>query len=50
MLNADIAADSLTKPLIKDKYKAFKKQLGIKISRSLADRLGWIQTENAKLW
>ena len=40
--SADIAADSLTKPFIKDKYKAFKKQLGIKTSRSLADRLGWI--------
>ena len=40
VLNADIVADSLTKPFIKDKYKAFKKQLGIKTSRSLADRLG----------
>ena len=39
MPSADIVADSLTKPLIKDKYKAFKKQLGIKTSRSLADRL-----------
>ena len=37
--SVDIAADSLTIPLIKDKYKAFKKQLGIKTSRSLVDRL-----------
>ena len=42
VLSVDIAADSLTKPFIKNKHKAFKKQLGIKISRSLADRLGWI--------
>ena len=38
--SVDIAADSLIKPLIKDKHKAFKKQLGIKTSRSSADRLG----------
>ena len=38
--SADIAADGLTKPLIKDNHKAFKKQLGIKTSRSLADRSG----------
>ena len=38
--SADIAADGLTKPLIKDKHKAFKKQLGIKTSGSSADRLG----------
>ena len=49
MLNVDIAADNLTKPFIKDKYKAFKKQLGIKTNKSLADRLDWIQTKNAKL-
>ena len=49
MPSVDKAADSLIKPLIKDKYKAFKKQLGIKTNRSLVDRLGWIQTENAKL-
>ena len=40
VLSADIAADGLTKPLIKDKHKAFKKQLGIKTSRSSADRSG----------
>ena len=38
--SVDIAADSLTKPFIKDKHKAFKKQLGIKTSRSSADRSG----------
>ena len=38
--SVDIVADSLIKPLIKDKYKTFKQQLGIIISRSLADRLG----------
>ena len=37
--SADIVADGLTKPLIKDKHKAFKQQLGIKTSRSLAGRL-----------
>ena len=38
--SADIAADGLTKPLIKDKHKAFKKQLGMKNSGSSADRSG----------
>ena len=37
--SADIVADRLTKPFIKDKHKAFKQQLGIKTSRSLAGRL-----------
>ena len=38
--SADIVADSLTKPLIKDKHKTFKQQLGITTNRSLAGRLG----------
>ena len=38
--SADIVADGLTKPLIKDKHKTFKQQLGITTSRSLAGRLG----------
>ena len=38
--SADIVADSLTKPLIKDKHKTFKQQLGIITSRSLAGRSG----------
>ena len=37
--SADMVADGLTKPLIKDKHKAFKQQLGIKTSGSLAGRL-----------
>ena len=38
--SADIVADGLTKPLIKDKHKTFKQQLGITTSRSSAGRLG----------
>ena len=40
VLSIAIVANSLTKPLIKNKYKAFKQQLGIKTSRSLAGRSG----------
>ena len=36
--SADIVADGLTKPLIKDKHKTFKQQLGIITSRSLTGR------------
>ena len=38
--SADIVADSLTKPLIKDKHKTFKQQLGITTSGSSAGRSG----------
>ena len=38
--SADIVADGLTKPLIKDKHKTFKQQLGMTTSRSSAGRLG----------
>ena len=38
--SADIVADGLTKPLIKDKHKTFKQQLGITTSGSLAGRSG----------
>ena len=38
--SADIVADSLTKPLIKDKHKTFKQQLGITTSGSSTGRLG----------
>ena len=38
VLSADMVADSLTKPLMKDKHKTFKQQLGITTSGSLAGR------------
>ena len=38
--SADIVADGLTKPLIKDKHKTFKQQLGITTSGSLTGRSG----------